>query len=50
MLQTTVPKRRNKAFGSASNVYPSLLTGSTLKSATDGVMTRWEPNPTGSYW
>jgi hypothetical protein len=42
----TIPNRRNKAFGRASFVYPSMFSNlngnSTLESATDGVMTRWE--------
>lgn len=53
MLQT--PKRRNKAYGGASIVYPGMLifsTGdSTLASATDGVMTRFEPSSNWDpYW
>ncbi len=45
---SSIPNRRNKAFGRASFVYPSMYSdedgNSTLESATDGVMTRWEPN------
>jgi hypothetical protein len=48
MLDTasSIPNRRNKAFGRASFVYPSMYSdaagNSTLESATDGVMTRYE--------
>ncbi len=49
---SSIPNRKNKAFGRASFVYPSMFSdekgNSTLASATDGVMTRWEPN--WYYW
>jgi hypothetical protein len=49
----SIPNRRNKAFGRASFVYPSMYSDSNgntfLASATDGIMTHWEPDWI-SYW